>query len=93
MQLADRLFVPDERWGFEFREPEPIRANPYLDQEPVWQEPPLPEELVDLLQAQQEAEAKKFGAHEFLCTKDQKQIEAGKERGPRSGAALSLSEA
>lgn len=68
MQLADRLFVPDERWGFEFREPEPIRANPYLDQEPVWQEPPLPEELVDLLQAQQEAEAKRKDRIRYMIT-------------------------
>lgn len=56
IQLADRLFVPDERWGFEFREPDPIGVNPHIDQKPVWQEPPLPDELADLLQEQKEAQ-------------------------------------
>jgi hypothetical protein len=41
--LALRLFVPDERFGWEFVQPAPASPSPILAQEPRWLEPPPPD--------------------------------------------------
>ncbi|MEU4740687.1 hypothetical protein AB0G02_09485 [Actinosynnema sp. NPDC023658] len=43
MVLADRLFVPQERWGWEYVPPAPISRSPESDRMPVWYEPPEPD--------------------------------------------------
>lgn len=42
-ELVDRLFVPQERWGWEFVEPEPAALYPSGWREPVWREPAAPD--------------------------------------------------
>src|SRR6184192_2630751 len=42
-ELADRLFVPWERLGWEFVPPAPPAPSPDADREPVWVEPPEPD--------------------------------------------------
>ncbi len=42
-ELADRLFVPWERLGWEFVPPAAPAPSPDADREPVWVEPPEPE--------------------------------------------------
>lgn len=41
-ELADRLFVPMERWGWEFVPPMPPVPSPLLSARPQWIEPPGP---------------------------------------------------
>jgi hypothetical protein len=41
--LVDRLFVPQERWGWEYVEPARIERNPHADHQPIWYEPATPE--------------------------------------------------
>ncbi|GLZ41499.1 hypothetical protein [Actinokineospora sp. NBRC 105648] len=43
LQLAERLFVPQERWGWEYVAPAPATRSPDADRMPVWHEPPLPD--------------------------------------------------
>ncbi|MEU5692780.1 hypothetical protein [Actinosynnema sp. NPDC020468] len=38
--LADRLFAPQERWGWEYVPPAPASRSPEADSIPVWYEPP-----------------------------------------------------
>ncbi len=40
--LSARLFVPQDRWGFEHTPPRPPAPSPYADRPPVWVEPALP---------------------------------------------------
>jgi hypothetical protein len=42
-ELASRLFVPQERLGWEFVEPAPAARSPLLSQEPQWLEPSPPD--------------------------------------------------
>lgn len=42
-QLAERLFVPEERWGWEFVPPTPPVPSPLLSARPLWAEPPGPD--------------------------------------------------
>ncbi|MGH3940919.1 MAG: hypothetical protein ACRDTG_20235 [Pseudonocardiaceae bacterium] len=41
--LVDRLFVPQERWGWEYVEPAALARSADADQMPVWYEPPQPD--------------------------------------------------
>jgi hypothetical protein len=41
--LVGRLFVPQERWGWEFVDPGAARPSPLAGREPVWVEPPGPD--------------------------------------------------
>ena len=41
--LARHLFVPRERWGWQYVDPGAPRASPDLDKEPQWLEPPPPD--------------------------------------------------
>ncbi|WP_206443437.1 hypothetical protein, partial [Candidatus Protofrankia californiensis] len=41
-ELARRLFVPGERWGWEYVDPG-VNPHPYRDQPPIWNEPPPPD--------------------------------------------------
>ena len=40
--LANRVFGPPEKWGWEYREPVPARRSPEWDREPLWVEPTAP---------------------------------------------------
>jgi hypothetical protein len=42
-ELTRRLFVPQERWGWEFIDPGPPRPSPDLHRKPAWHEPPPPD--------------------------------------------------
>ena len=37
--LADRVFRLPEKWGWEYREPVPVRRSPEWEREPLWVEP------------------------------------------------------
>jgi hypothetical protein len=54
--LAERLFVPQERWGWEYVKPLGLAESPEVDAEPVWSEPE-PADVSDL--EQRRAHAKK----------------------------------
>ena len=41
--LAERLFVPLERWGWEYLLPSPASRSPESDRMPLWYEPPAPD--------------------------------------------------
>ncbi|MGH3830135.1 MAG: hypothetical protein ACRDRS_06715 [Pseudonocardiaceae bacterium] len=51
--LIEKLFVPDERWGWEYREPEPLQPSPETNERPAWQEPPEPDVSALLTQREQ----------------------------------------
>lgn len=40
--LANRVFGPPEKWGWEYREPVSARRSPEWDREPLWVEPSMP---------------------------------------------------
>src|SRR5688572_21000143 len=41
--LAESLFVPTERWGWQYVPPDAARPSPDLEREPRWVEPPPPD--------------------------------------------------
>ncbi|GAA3041391.1 hypothetical protein [Actinokineospora globicatena] len=43
LELSSKLFVPRERWGWEYVAPAPISAGPDANNRPVWYEPPQPD--------------------------------------------------
>lgn len=52
VELVDRLFVPQERWGWQYVEPAPLACTPDAEPMPVWCEPEAPDvaELQDRYQ-------------------------------------------
>lgn len=60
--LSDRLFVPAERWGWEYVDPGPLVPGPDAAGEPVWQEPPAPPEVARLQARDEEVRAKQRAA-------------------------------
>lgn len=60
--LSDRLFVPAERWGWEYVDPGPLVPSPDAAAEPVWREPPLSPEVTRLQARTDEAKAKQLAA-------------------------------
>ncbi|MFI0771896.1 hypothetical protein ACH4TQ_44520 [Streptomyces sp. NPDC021218] len=42
-ELVERLFVPHERWGWEYSEPSPPVLSPEEQNMPAWHEPPPPD--------------------------------------------------
>ncbi|MQY29377.1 hypothetical protein [Nocardia aurantia] len=48
--LAVRLLVPGQRWGWEFTPPQRIAPNPLRSREPLWTDAPPPAQLIRLQQ-------------------------------------------
>jgi hypothetical protein len=54
-ELAKRLFVPPERWGWEYTKPAPIVRSPDADNPPLWYELERPANLPELLRRRKSA--------------------------------------